>query len=293
MKNREPQSRGRGDSPWGNALRRLRRNRPATVGLAILAGFLVACLLASWVTPYAFDQTDLRYGPRPPSAAHPFGTDELGRDLFTRILYGGRVSFAVGLLATLVSLAIGVTYGSVAGFAGGRWDRVMMRAVDILYGLPFMFFVIILVVLFGRNILNLFVALGAVQWLTMARIVRGQVLTLKARDFVLSAQALGVSSPRLLLRHLLPNAVGPIVVYATLTVPAVMLEEAFLSFLGLGVQPPMASWGSLASEGAAALEVYPWLIIFPGLALALTLLALNFVGDGLRDALDPQLTTRR
>jgi oligopeptide transport system permease protein len=168
----------------------------------------------------------------------------------------------------------------------------MMRIVDILYGLPFMFFVIILMVIFGRNILNLFIALGAVQWLTMARIVRGQVLSLKSREFVLSAHALGVSPPRLILRHLLPNALGPIVVYATLTVPAVMLEEAFLSFLGLGVQPPMASWGSLAAEGAAAMEAYPWLIVFPGLALTVTLLSLNFVGDGLRDALDPQVGRR-
>ncbi len=282
-----------GSSPWGDALRRLHRNRLALTALAVLAVALLACILASRLSPYAFDQTDLRYGPQPPGFAHLFGTDELGRDLFTRILYGGRISFAVGLLATLVSLLIGVTYGSIAGFAGGSWDRLMMRAVDILYGLPFMFFVIILVVLFGRNIFNLFVALGAVQWLTMARIVRGQVLSLKVRDFVLSAQALGASGPRLLLRHLLPNAVGAIIVYATLTVPAVMLEEAFLSFLGLGVQPPMASWGSLASEGAAAMESYPWLIVFPGLALSLTLLALNFVGDGLRDALDPLLTDRR
>jgi oligopeptide transport system permease protein len=234
----------------------------------------------------------LPYGAKPPNRLHLLGSDELGRDLLTRVLYGARISFAVGLLATLVSLTIGVTYGSVAGYAGGRLDQVMMRGVDILYGLPFMFFVIILMVLFGRNILNLFIALGAVQWLTMARIVRGQVLSLKAREFVVAAQAVGASTPRLLLRHLLPNAVGPIVVYATLTVPAVMLEEAFLSFLGLGVQPPMASWGSLTSEGAAAMDVYPWLIIFPGAALTLTLLGLNFLGDGLRDALDPQLTGR-
>jgi oligopeptide transport system permease protein len=221
------------------------------------------------------------------------GTDELGRDLLTRILYGARISFAVGILATLVSLTIGVTYGSVAGYVGGRLDHVMMRIVDILYGLPFMFFVILLMVVFGRNILNLFVALGVVQWLTMARIVRGQVLSLRGREFVLSAHAMGASPRRILLRHLLPNALGPIVVYSTLTVPAVMLEEAFLSFLGLGVQPPMASWGSLASEGAAAMEAYPWLIIFPGIALTVTLLSLNFLGDGLRDAMDPQMGTRR
>jgi oligopeptide transport system permease protein len=262
------------------------------VGLVVLAAFVLTALLAPWIAPYTYDKTNLRYGAQPPTRAHVLGTDELGRDLFTRTLYGARISFAVGLLATLVSLTIGVSYGSVSAFAGGRTDQLMMRVVDILYGLPFMFFVIILMVIFGRNILNLFIALGAVQWLTMARIVRGQVLSLKGREFVVSAHALGVSPTRLLIRHLLPNALGPIVVYATLTVPAVMLEEAFLSFLGLGVQPPMASWGSLAAEGAAAMEAYPWLIVFPGLALTVTLLSLNFVGDGLRDALDPQASRR-
>ena len=280
-------------SPWMDALRRLRRNRVAMLGLAILTAFALAAVVAPWVAPYPYDRTDLRYGARSPTWSHLLGTDELGRDVLTRVLYGARISFAVGILATLVSLTIGVTYGSVAGFRGGRLDQVMMRAVDILYGLPFMFFVILLMVLFGRSILNLFIALGAVQWLTMARIVRGQVLSLRVREFILAAQAMGASPRRVLVRHLLPNALGPIVVYATLTVPAVMLEEAFLSFLGLGVQPPMSSWGSLAAEGAAAMEAYPWLIVFPGLALATTLLSLNFLGDGLRDALDPQATPRR
>jgi oligopeptide transport system permease protein len=288
-----PHSRGSGASPWHDAFRRLRRNRLAILGLTVLLVFVLAAILSPWIAPFPFDKTNLPFGAKPPTRTHVLGTDELGRDLFTRLLYGARISFAVGILATLVSLTIGVTYGSVAGYAGGRLDHLMMRIVDILYGLPFMFFVIILMVIFGRNILNLFVALGAVQWLTMARIVRGQVLSLKVREFVLSAQAMGASPLRLLVRHVLPNALGPIVVYATLTVPAVMLEEAFLSFLGLGVQPPMASWGSLASEGAAAMEPYPWLILFPGLALTVTLLSLNFFGDGLRDALDPQITSRR
>jgi len=288
-----PQSRQSGASPWHDALWRLRKNRLAMLGLTALAFFVMAALLAPWIAPFPFDKTNLPYGARPPTRTHFLGTDELGRDLFTRVLYGSRISFAVGILATLVSLTIGVTYGSIAGLVGGRVDHLMMRVVDILYGLPFMFFVIILMVIFGRNILNLFIALGAVQWLTMARIVRGQVLSLKTREFVLSAQAIGASPRRLLIRHVLPNALGPIVVYATLTVPAVMLEEAFLSFLGLGVQPPMASWGSLASEGAAAMETYPWLILFPGLALTVTLLSLNFLGDGLRDALDPQITSGR
>ena len=280
-------------SPWHDALRRLQRNRLAMAGLALLVVFVTAAFLAVWIAPYPYDKTDLRLGANPPTSQHLLGTDELGRDLLTRTLYGARISFAVGILATLVSLTIGVTYGSLAGYVGGRVDHAMMRIVDILYGLPFMFFVILLMVLLGRNILNLFIALGAVQWLTMARIVRGQILSLRSREFVLSAHAMGASPRRILVRHLLPNALGPIVVYATLTVPAVMLEEAFLSFLGLGVQPPMASWGSLASEGAAAMEVYPWLIIFPGCALTVTLLSLNFLGDGLRDALDPQVTARR
>jgi oligopeptide transport system permease protein len=271
------------------AWRRLRRNRLAMVGAVVLLAMAALAVLAPWIAPYSYAKTDLAYGPRPPSWAHPFGTDELGRDLLTRVMWGARVSLGVGILATLVSLTIGVSYGAVAGYLGGRADRLMMRAVDILYGLPFMFFVIILMVLLGRNIFNLFIALGAVQWLTMSRIVRGQVLTLKVREFVDAARALGGSPPRLLGLHVVPNAAGPVIVYATLTVPAVMLEEAFLSFLGLGVQPPMASWGSLASEGAAAMEAYPWLILFPGLALTGTLLSLNFLGDGLRDALDPQV----
>ncbi len=225
----------------------------------------------------------------PEPYGHVLGCDTRGRDLLTRLIYGGRISLAVGLLATLVSFLIGVTWGAVAGFFGGRVDNLMMRIVDIMYGMPFMFVVILLMVIFGKNILLLFIALGAIQWLTMSRIVRGQVISLKKREFVEAAESIGVSKLKIVFRHLIPNALGPIIVYSTLTVPAVMLEEAFLSFLGLGVQPAYASWGSLASEGREYLEVYPWLILYPGLALAITLLSLNFLGDGLRDALDPQL----
>jgi oligopeptide transport system permease protein len=278
--------------PAGEAWRRLRRNRLAMLGGTVLLVMGVAAGLTPWIAPYAYDRTELASRAQPPSWAHPFGTDELGRDLLTRVMWGARVSLGVGLLATAVSLTIGVSYGALAGYLGGRADHWMMRAVDVLYGLPFMFFVIILMVVFGRSIFNLFIALGAVQWLTTARIARGQVLTLKVREFVDGARALGGGPLRVLGLHVVPNAAGPVIVYATLTVPAVMLEEAFLSFLGLGVQPPMASWGSLAAEGAAAMEPYPWLILFPGLALTVTLLSLNFVGDGLRDALDPQVTTR-
>ena len=217
------------------------------------------------------------------------GTDQLGRDLLTRLIYGGRISLAVGLLATLVSFFIGVTWGATAGFVGGKLDNIMMRIVDVMYGLPFIFLVILLMVVFGQNIILLFIALGAVQWLTMARIVRGQVISLKSQEFVEAAQTIGASKPAIIFRHLIPNALGPIIVYATLTVPAVMLEEAFLSFLGLGVQAPQTSWGALASEGRQVMEMAPWMILFPGLALAITLLSLNFLGDGLRDALDPQV----
>ncbi len=216
------------------------------------------------------------------------GTDPRGRDLLTRLLYGARISITIGLLATLISFVIGVTYGGIAGYVGGRTDFVMMAVVDVLYGLPFMFIVILLIVIAGRSTVNLFIALGAVQWLTMSRVVRGQILSLKQREFVEAARALGVKSRTIIWRHLLPNTVGPVVVYSTLMVPAVILEEAFLSFLGLGVQPPEPSWGNLIAEGAQHISDHPWLILYPGIALGLTLFCLNFLGDGIRDALDPQ-----
>ena len=229
----------------------------------------------------------------PEPQTHYFGADQLGRDLLTRVMQGARVSLMVGLVATVVSFLIGVMWGATAGFLGGKVDNIMMRIVDVMYGLPFMFLVILLMVIFqdmpaSSKLYLLFIALGAVQWLTMSRIVRGQVIGLKHREFVEAARCIGVGKRTIITRHLIPNALGPIIVYATLTVPAVMLREAFLSFLGLGVQAPYASWGSLAAEGAQDLG-HPWLIIFPGAALAATLLALNFLGDGLRDALDPQV----
>ena len=275
-------------SLWSDARRRLARNRAAVAAGWFLALVALACVAAPWI-PWLADPAaqDLRLGAVPPSAAHWFGTDELGRDLLTRVLHGGRISLRVGLVGTLVSLLVGVTWGAVAGYAGGALDEFMMRAVDVLYALPNIFLVILLLVFFSHSLLMLFVALGLVQWLTMARIVRGQVLGLKQQTFVEAARALGASDPGILVRHIVPNTLGPVVVYATLTVPAVILQEAFLSFLGLGVQPPAASWGTLIADGARVMALFPWLVVSPGLALSLTLLAFNFLGDGLRDALDP------
>jgi oligopeptide transport system permease protein len=276
-------------SPWGDAWRRLARNRPAMLAGLFLLWIGGTAAAAPWL-PGLEDPSaqNLVLGAAPPSASHWFGTDELGRDTFARVVYGGRISLLIGLVGTLVSLVIGVSYGAVAGYRGGRLDELMMRAVDVLYSLPYIFLVILLLVFFSRSILMLFVALGLVQWLTMARIVRGQVLSLKQQNFVEAARALGAGDARVIFQHIVPNTLGPVIVYTTLTVPAVILQEAFLSFLGLGVQPPDASWGTLVSEGARLLALFPWLVLFPGLALSLTLLCFNFLGDGLRDALDPQ-----
>ena len=277
-----------GASLWGDAWRRLRRNRLAVLGIAVLFVVIVAALLGPWLSPYAYDEQDRDLGAVAPCAAHWLGTDLLGRDLFTRILHGGRISLLVGVAATAVSLLIGVLYGAVAGFAGGRIDAFMMRIVDILYALPFTITVIILMVYFGRSLLLLFVAIGAVEWLTMARIVRGQVMSLREKEFVEAAIVLGLRRRRIILRHILPNVLGPVIVYTTLMIPNIMILEAFLSFLGLGVQPPMSSWGLLIKEGVEAMQPFWWMLVFPSVALSVTLFSLNFLGDGLRDALDPR-----
>lgn len=282
-----PSSAG-GLSPWVLAWRRFRRNRPAVVAVIILALLICAALLAPVISPYPFALQDLELGAVPPSSAHWLGTDDLGRDMLSRLLYGGRISLAVGLCATFVSLCIGVLYGAVSGYVGGRTDNLMMRLVDVLYALPFTVFVIILMVVFESHLLLLFVAIGAVEWLTMARIVRGQVLALKEQTFIRAARALGYSHTRILLRHIVPNIIGPVIVYTTLTVPRVILLESFLSFLGLGIQPPMSSWGLLIRDGARMMESYPWMLIFPGVTLSTALFALNLMGDALRDALDPR-----
>jgi oligopeptide transport system permease protein len=277
-----------GVSLWSDAWKRLRRNRAAVIAAWFLIIVAVISFAAPWI-PGLGDPTvqNLRLGATPPSGAHWFGTDDLGRDIFARVVYGGRISLLVGIVATLVSLLIGVSYGATAGYLGGKWDLFLMRVVDILDSLPYIFLVILLLVFFSKSLLMLFIALGLVQWLTMARIVRGQVLSLKNQTFVEAARALGASDRSIIFRHLVPNTLGPVIVYTTLTVPAVILQEAFLSFLGLGVQPPAASWGTLVSDGARVIALFPWLVIFPGVALSLTLLCFNFLGDGLRDALDP------
>lgn len=278
----------KGRSLTQDAFIRLRKNRMAMIGLVVLLFFVAIALLTPWIAPYTYDGQNLELGAVAPCAQHWLGTDALGRDQLTRIMYGSRVSLAVGFIATSVALLIGVLWGAIAGFSGGRIDAIMMRVVDALYALPFTIFIILLTVIFGSSLLLLFVAIGAVEWLTMARIVRGQVLTIKKQEFVEAALSMGLSSWQIITRHLIPNLLGPVIVYTTLTIPSVILLESFLSFLGLGIQPPQSSWGSLISAGVETMEEYPWLLIFPGLALSLTLFSLNFLGDGLRDALDPR-----
>jgi oligopeptide transport system permease protein len=280
----------KGRSLWADAWRRLLRNKAAVVSIAVLAVVALMAVFAPHLSPHPYDEVYWERISAPPDLAnaHWFGTDGNGRDLFVRTLYGARVSLAVGIAATLVSLVIGVAYGAVAGFVGGKTDEVMMRLVDVLYSLPFMFFVIILVVVFGRNIVLIFIALGAVEWLTMARIVRGQTLSIRRREFIEAARAAGVPTWKTIARHVVPNVMGPVVVYVTLTVPEVIIVESFLSFLGLGVQEPNTSWGVLISEGASQMESAPWMLIFPAAFLAVTLFCFNFIGDGLRDALDPK-----
>jgi oligopeptide transport system permease protein len=285
-----PQEEIAGRSLWQNAFARLRRNHAAVAGLFVLGVIALMAVFAPWLSPHPFDEIYWDKVSIPPTLTdqHWFGTDSNGRDLFVRTLYGARISLMVGLAATSVSLVIGVTYGAIAGYFGGRVDEVMMRFVDVMYSLPFLFFVILLMVFFGRNIVLMFAALGAVEWLTMARIVRGQALSIKRREFIEAAHAGGVGTWKIIRRHLIPNAIGPVIVYVTLTIPKVILEESFLSFLGLGVQEPHTSWGVLISEGAQRMEASPWMLIFPAVFLAATLFSLNFIGDGLRDALDPK-----
>ena len=279
----------KGRSLWDDARRRLLRNRAAVASMILLALLVLAAIAGPYLTPFAFDHINKMDTWAPPlSRGHLLGADPLGRDLLARLLVGLRVSLAVGVVATAVSLVIGVLWGSVSGYVGGKVDELMMRIVEILYSLPFIFFVILLMVAFGRNFILMFVAIGAVEWLTMARIVRGQTLSLKQREFVEAARAAGLTGGAIIGRHIVPNLLGPVVVYVTLTIPGVILAESFLSFLGLGVQEPLTSLGTLISQGANEMDLAPWLLIFPAITMVVTLLAFNFIGDGLRDALDPK-----
>ncbi len=279
----------KGRSLWDDALRRLMRNRAAVASMIVLALLVLAALIGPLFTPYAYDEINKNDVWLPPLVnGHLLGSDSLGRDQLARLFAGLGVSLGIGAVATAVSLIIGVAWGATAGYIGGAVDEVMMRIVDVLYSLPYIFFVILLMVTFGSNIVLIFVAIGAVEWLTMARIVRGQTLSLKEKEFIEAARAAGLTRAAIIRRHIIPNLLGPVVVYVTLTIPGVILAESFLSFLGLGVQPPMASLGTLISNGAQDMELAPWLLIFPSLAMVVTLMCFNFIGDGLRDAIDPK-----
>ncbi len=284
-----------GNSLWSDAWLRLKKNKMAYISLYYLIGITLLSLLGppiyTAITSIGIDTINPTVGGTPPlehSIYHLFGTDELGRDLFVRTLQGGTISLGVGLAATAVSILIGITYGAISGYLGGKTDNAMMRFVDILYGLPFTIFVILLTTIFERSLILLFIAIGAVEWLTMARIIRSSVSSFRNMECIEAAHSLGLPHSRILFRHILPNVMGPAIIYTTLTVPRVILLESFLSFLGLGVQAPMSSWGSLIKEGADRIDVYPWLLLFPALLFSATLFALNFLGDGLRDALDPR-----
>lgn len=280
----------KGRSLWQDAARRFFKNRAALASLIILSCITLLVILGPLLSAYAFDEPDWASMHSAPDFAtgHYFGTDSLGRDLFVRTLMGGRISLMVGILGALVAVVIGTLYGAAAGFIGGRLDRVMMRALEILYAFPFMFFVIMLVTFFGRNLWLIFIAIGAVSWLDMARIVRGQTLSLKSKEFIEAAHVCGVSQWKIITRHIVPNVLGIVVVYSTLLVPGMILFESFLSFLGLGVQEPMTSWGALLDEGSKSMEVALWHLLFPAGFMVVTLFCFNFLGDGLRDALDPK-----
>lgn len=275
-----------------DAWERLCRNRMAQIGGILFTAITLLCIIIPFFSTQSHTSTQLAYGAQAPSLNHLFGTDELGRDLFIRTLIGGRISIGVGLAATAVALLIGVSYGMVAGYSGGKTEALMMRFVDTLYALPFTLMVILLTVVLGRNLLLIFVAIGAVEWLTMARIIHGQTKALRTQHFVDAAIVSGAGKTRILIKHLLPNLLGSVIVYTTLTIPAVILLESVISFLGLGVQPPMSSWGMLINDGAEKIDIYPWMLLFPALFFSLTIFALNFMGDGLRDALDPKASDR-
>jgi oligopeptide transport system permease protein len=284
---------GRPTTYWSDAVRRIRRNKLAVVGFWIIIALFVIAIFGPMVSPYSYEDQDLENTFQSPTLQHPFGTDQLGRDQMTRVMYGSRISLAVGIVCAALNFLIGVTYGGIAAYFGGRVDDIMMRIVDILYGIPTLIIVILLTVLFKDKgvspLVNVFIAIGLTYWLPMARIVRGEILSLKEREFALAAKTIGAPNNRILFKHLIPNAMGPIIVTVTLEVPSAIFTEAFLSYIGLGVSAPVASWGVLASDGTEAIRSFPYLVLFPALAICLTMFAFNFLGDGLRDALDPRL----
>ncbi|MFT6925300.1 MAG: oligopeptide transport system permease protein [Psychromonas sp.] len=277
-----------GRSLWQDARIRFMRNKAAMFSLIILFAIILAVIFVPMFAEFSYADTDWYALHQPPSAEHLFGTDSLGRDLFVRTLIGGRISLMVGVLGALVAVVIGTVYGATSGFIGGKVDRAMMRLLEILYSIPFMFLVIVLVTFFGRHIVLIFVAIGAIAWLDMARIVRGQTLSLRGKEFIEAAHVSGVSKWNIIRRHIIPNVLGIVAVYSTLLVPSMILTESFLSFLGLGVQEPMTSWGALLQEGSQTMEIAIWQIIFPGIFMVVTLFCFNYIGDGLRDALDPK-----
>ncbi len=279
-----------GRSLWSDALLRLKHNRPAVLSAIVLGAIVLAAVVVPWISPFNYYTPQWTLLDQPPAwhGGHIFGTDDLGRDMLVRVMWGCRISLLIGMIASVVSVLIGVLWGATAGYVGGHVDSLMMRVVDILYSVPFIPFVIVLVVMFGRNLFLIFVAIGAVSWLDIARIVRGQTLSLRNKEFIEAARASGVKGPSIVVRHLVPNLLGIVVIYATLTVPSVILFEAFLSFLGLGVQAPMTSLGVLVSDGASELQSYPYLLFIPAIFLALIVYCLNYLGDGLRDVLDPK-----
>ena len=279
-----------GTSLYHDALARLWRNKAAVTSLIVLALLVIVAVAGPWFIPHNHEDPDWAAFRAPPSldSGHWFGTDQNGRDLLARTLFGTRISLLVALIATVVSVVIGVSFGAIAGYMGGRIDQAMMRFVDVMYALPYILFVILLMVIFGRNVFLLFAAIGALEWLTMARIVRGQTLSIKQREYIEAARASGLSNTHIIFKHIVPNLVGPVVIYATLTIPEIVVVESFLSYLGFGIQEPLTSLGTLIAEGADVLEVLPWLLWFPAAFLVLLLLSLLFIGDGLRDAFDPR-----
>lgn len=277
-----------GRSLWQDARIRFMRNKAAMVSLVLLVAITLSVIIVPMFSSFAFDDTDWYSLHEAPSMVHLFGTDSLGRDLFVRTFIGGRISMMVGVLGALVAVIIGTVYGATSGFIGGKVDRLMMRTLEILNSIPFMFLVIVLVTFFGRHIVLIFVAIGAIAWLDMARIVRGQTLSLRNKEFIEAARVCGVSNWNIIRRHIIPNVLGIVAVYSTLLVPSMILTESFLSFLGLGVQEPMTSWGALLQEGAQTMEVAIWQLAFPAAFMVVTLFCFNYIGDGLRDALDPK-----